>query len=1028
MIRCPLWMTVPAVVVLLAANSFGDGGAPEISFDTLPGTGGARLKVLVFETTPGVVYRVRSSPDLITWDEGIEHYGLGSEFLVPVAEIQPPNDPPAGGVSNPGQFVSLIMQPAAAPSTGLVMSWASLDHGGPMVVGLDVTPDPGWEQNPLYSQAFGDHRFFIMRMTQTAEFPDPVTTMGPGDQAMWTAFETNFAAMDAEVAAGTGSSSNAPVTAPEPNEAGFWQIEADWTIDSDGDGTPDSVEMKIASDPGHLDYGLANAFNADQDEDGVFDGMSYNEDGDHAPDIEDASPSDDVVDWKKEPEPRYTVFDVAIPEAEEGMPPYQAIQTNDQGHVLFLRHIWAEGTLTPLILDSPTATGCIALGMNNEGEIIGLGMPTTPPEGSGGSGEGGGAGSSGPGVVVLGPRLVHWSSRTDPPVLVENAAGQRAVPVWEFLDSPEQDPLFAADGLIDDASRFVGRTLSEDPYVAIWQKTQNGFAEAAAPHEALRYVLAPNYAWGHDPEGSGDTLLYQGAAAWESLPGLGLRLSHRPAPVPAPGQPQEPDENFVAAFFRDNEPIFPFSDNPWRRPVLGIDKGQIVKARDLSLNGVAAMEDGTIWVAGNPTADRLGVRKPFGHVAHGLGVYVDLPGLVDASPKGCLMGVHRVSEVGSGELQSTSAISAIPWVLRDDVFATGVDDATPTASVDPTPASPDEPGGDDEPDRRYWVMAPAGGSDPNSLFLETPAEANELELTVTQSAGVTPQTFTIEGPAHPVDLAATLEESADLDSVIKLGDMASRSLPFGVKAMKRRTVKAKLWPIALTGGSGSGVASIVPDTEPEREAFEAEIESKLNDVFGRQVNAWWDVEVQETTTVDWDLWQATDPDGTPLPPALDVFDEVLTGEQSLILQSAGYDEETVSINIYLVDGSGPLNLWGWTNDAWIPSGKTAYGFTDINRRAVWLQGEAFGNEIPEKRKEQLLHTLAHEVGHVMIGSGHPNQGEGAAPLKGSATHKRLMHAATVFYPPGQRELLVKKEWDKIEGWLQTEEFFERILP
>ncbi len=100
-------------------------------------------------------------------------------------------------------------------------------------------------------------------------------------------------------------------------------------------------------------------------------------------------------------------------------------------------------------------------------------------------------------------------------------------------------------------------------------------------------------------------------------------------------------------------------------------------------------------------------------------------------------------------------------------------------------------------------------------------------------------------------------------------------------------------------------------------------------------------------------------------------------------------------------------------------------FRDDNDRTVWLQAEAFAND-SAGQQEQLLHSLAHEVGHVMMGGGHPNQNKGPASLHGSATHERLMHSATYRYPEGRRELLVKKEGDKIEIWLIDEETEGRI--
>jgi hypothetical protein len=65
--------------------------------------------------------------------------------------------------------------------------------------------------------------------------------------------------------------------------------------------------------------------------------------------------------------------------------------------------------------------------------------------------------------------------------------------------------------------------------------------------------------------------------------------------------------------------------------------------------------------------------------------------------------------------------------------------------------------------------------------------------------------------------------------------------------------------------------------------------------------------------------------------------------------------------------------------------------------------------------DRYLGTIAHEIGHVMLGPGHPNEEGGVAPFMGTDRSDRLM---TV---PHDREdrLLVKAEWDKAEQWLKN---------
>ena len=73
----------------------------------------------------------------------------------------------------------------------------------------------------------------------------------------------------------------------------------------------------------------------------------------------------------------------------------------------------------------------------------------------------------------------------------------------------------------------------------------------------------------------------------------------------------------------------------------------------------------------------------------------------------------------------------------------------------------------------------------------------------------------------------------------------------------------------------------------------------------------------------------------------------------------------------------------------------------------------------------LFETIAHEIGHVLVGNGHPNDGTNQFTLPGTAHHKRLMRSGELNRPdPGH--LLVKHEWDAAERWLRTEEAEGRI--
>ena len=71
---------------------------PEYRLEEIPATDGSIQKCLIFETIPGVDYRVEVSDDLAEWSTESETYGMGYEFAIPVREAVPPPPPGPGDV------------------------------------------------------------------------------------------------------------------------------------------------------------------------------------------------------------------------------------------------------------------------------------------------------------------------------------------------------------------------------------------------------------------------------------------------------------------------------------------------------------------------------------------------------------------------------------------------------------------------------------------------------------------------------------------------------------------------------------------------------------------------------------------------------------------------------------------------------------------------------------------------------------------------------------------------------------------
>ena len=143
---------------------------------------------------------------------------------------------------------------------------------------------------------------------------------------------------------------------------------------------------------------------------------------------------------------------------------------------------------------------------------------------------------------------------------------------------------------------------------------------------------------------------------------------------------------------------------------------------------------------------------------------------------------------------------------------------------------------------------------------------------------------------------------------------------------------------------------------------------------------------------------------------------------------AGYD-----IHVYIIGGGSPFTNYGSRYDS-----ETKVDVTEKLREQLIGEAELFGgnycivdgdmdgiydnnDRIPARFRtlSSVLDITAHEIGHILCGSGHPDAGSGVAPLYGSDVTKRLMCSG-----PFRREnsrLLVKAEWDKAEEWLQGRE-------
>jgi hypothetical protein len=189
---------------------------------------------------------------------------------------------------------------------------------------------------------------------------------------------------------------------------------------------------------------------------------------------------------------------------------------------------------------------------------------------------------------------------------------------------------------------------------------------------------------------------------------------------------------------------------------------------------------------------------------------------------------------------------------------------------------------------------------------------------------------------------------------------------------------------------------------------EAELELTLNKIIGYQVNAWFDVVVKsDTHTVDYDLngnlWMnATDIDGNAAPEATKILTQVPRDPSG--------DIHVYFTDFHLARSTTPPRLAGEEG------GSGVLGATPIGENDIFIS--PFLTLLPTDLHRTRL--VAHEVGHVMLGSGHPDEQGGEAVLEGTRRIERLMYTSirdkietgNLF-----KNLLVKREWDKAEVWL-----------
>ncbi len=953
----------PLLCCALASASLAFGQdllVPPFSLQSLTATDGSTQTSLVFKSLPGVLYQFEASDDLLNWSPvGDPFYALGHEHacaLLETAVAPPPPEPPGGDPPDPEPepvHATLVVSPAAGG--GVVATWRSLENQSLLSRHAEISLDPAWTMVPLYFQKFGNHTFFIMHQMADAPVPEDESELVGADALMWAALVDALPEMNQEVAANYQLALAAPPAAPpDPGALRFLRVRADGDVDSDHDGTPDWMEFAYEPDPNAPDGPVGNPFNPDTDDDGLPDGLDLDFDGDGTPDIEDAVHSDRAIYWARSSAPKYAVFPLngAIdPYGQEESP----IVATDGGAVLYSSGVWKEGAYHGLNLARSFGVGmkyCVPLSMNAYGQILGWGnhiSQVTPYEKSR-------------------AEMCWWVSPDAAPQRLLDNDSEWAGVSPQMLQTPgnyrqalTNDRKFIAE-LFEASTGENGEDTITSKGERIWSlPAMAGNATYDSSSVRADGLLDISRYWWH--EGIDKTTLQ---TADSGLKEFDTRIREF---VPLP-------EGGLAAV--------PTSEEAIQISGPGVDwmaAGSLPKCRDICALGWAIVPSTSepLWFNGLSSSLKDAAPEISGNWA---GADVKLTNL---SNSGALVMQKPRSQGGF------DYALGIPLVISDDEFATGVDAVSVTSS---------EPG--DACEDRLWVMAPAGGS--NTFHLQTTAGPGS-ELTLESPGG-----FVFGGSAeHPLDSfdntvtisAPATAISADHAVTIKSGDATALSKPLGVKVMKRRTVKVNVWRVSsfYPNMGTSGVSA------PPIALTKQQIDDYLNDVYLNQINADFDATVIPVT-VEFDSSTPEDQGYEENPPNVGgegAFDttnqfgiEATSVRDAL---SANLQGSTAAIEIFLLGGV----VDGVTHPAAGSSGFS--GKTDIDRRHCWLVAGSGATTA-------VLSTMAHEIGHVLVGPGHPDHESGPCPLPGTDRTRRLMCSGLISQSDGI--LLVKGEWDACE--------------
>jgi len=862
----------------------------------------------------------------------------------------------------------------------------------------------------------------------------------------------------------------------------FWRVSVS-DIDSDGDGLTDYEEWVLGSNPYAADsdgngtndltqlLGGTNpmAGFTDTDGDGVADAdedrlgtsktghaVYTDSDGDGVMDAYDAIPWDAGAKWPATREVRYAIIPLGVPSGTGGLPIGRpAFGSASFGPFdVFPNPVDPEGAAETVWINGVGAGGHVLATHDNRTHLDGFAQA-----------------ANGFQNFIWSPGTGTWAALPIDPAHQMASIATAIAADGTTASGPARVPLVDADG---NACSFP--SLSEA--VATWAISGGTVSPASRAWsfipdnsvlDASFYQVGASFTDDHSSETDWNSQQFfptdTGAAITSSA------LDHAGPPISRSWVANRgsvslwssnipPDSPMIAAVSREGDAILRKADGTQE---LRLNDGTIVALPDQStlggITGLAVvdrypshpgqpviMTTGGLWIQDGSTWRAL-AAQPGGLVL--TGAAINRQGVILTSDgKGLIRnGLLKPIEEMVGDVRDWKELEMLQ--LNDDgtlpgsaynkatskrepvmlvpVYAQGIDPGSPS------PLSQDDPAagvdnvsmrakGGSAVQRAIWIMAPVVSTahpDMNNFLFASGASATmnlkfgfpgyETQMTVGAPATTPISQPTASGTGTGVSRDAPVVFQVGLGS--HWTDAASA--PVKVKMMKQRTVKVTVHPMPLKKG---GAAAIYPayfpsSTPTERTASKAMLEAYLNKVYGRQVNTFFNVTVLDPVESDFD------DEGPGHVAGVIAIADSPTPEQIKVCIDPRAPSVTANIDIWITGGvemhegselvTSPVRFGRQLGEEF--EGKVILDGT-LTQLPTGLDGQQF-----------FLHAAAHEIGHVMIGAGHPDEADlpGRASLSGADTDLRLMHSGHDYHALNSQ--LVKTEWDWIERWLRKRE-------